>query len=142
MVGPYLLPNCLNGPTYCVFQQEVLPVLLEDVPLAVRHDMWFQHDGEPAHFSAQTHQHFNTQFPDRWLGCSGPNYHPLSYVSAVFCDSNVLHNSRVVYPDMCDLCIVLMNAICVCLCLSASPLISLLLMIGATLAPFDDSFLL
>jgi hypothetical protein len=35
-------------------------------------DMWFQHDGAPAHFSAQTQQHLNTQFPDRWLGRSGP----------------------------------------------------------------------
>jgi hypothetical protein len=38
VAGPYLLPDCLSGPTYCVFLQEVLPVLLEDVPLAVRRD--------------------------------------------------------------------------------------------------------
>jgi hypothetical protein len=55
-----------------VFLQEVLPVLFEDVPLAVRCDMWFQRDGAPAHFSAQTQQHLNTQFPDRWLGRGGP----------------------------------------------------------------------
>jgi hypothetical protein len=35
VVGPYLLPDCLNGPAYCVFLQEVLLVLLEDVPLVV-----------------------------------------------------------------------------------------------------------
>jgi hypothetical protein len=35
VVGPYLLLDCLSGPAYCVFLQEVLPVLLEDVPLAV-----------------------------------------------------------------------------------------------------------
>jgi hypothetical protein len=36
--------------------------------------MWFQHDGVPAHFSAQAQQHHNhnLQFPDRWLGCGGP----------------------------------------------------------------------
>jgi hypothetical protein len=72
VVGPYLLPVRLNGPAYCVFLQEVIPVLLEDVPLAVRRDMWFQHDGAPAHFSSQTQQHLNTQFPDRWLGRGGP----------------------------------------------------------------------
>jgi hypothetical protein len=43
-----------------VFLLEVLPVLLEDVPLVVRRDMWFQHDEVPAHFSAQTQQHLNT----------------------------------------------------------------------------------
>jgi hypothetical protein len=53
-------------------RKEVLPVLIEDVPLAVRRDKWFQHDGAPAHFSAQTQQHLNTQFPDRWLGRGGP----------------------------------------------------------------------
>jgi hypothetical protein len=76
MVGPYLLPNRLNGPAYCVSLQEVLPVLLEDVPLAVRRDMWFQHDGAAAYFSAQTQQHLNTQFPDRWLGRGGPELWP------------------------------------------------------------------
>jgi hypothetical protein len=35
VVGPYLLPDRLNGPAYCLFLQEVLPVLLEDVPLVV-----------------------------------------------------------------------------------------------------------
>jgi hypothetical protein len=70
-----------------VFLQEVLPVLLEDVPLAVRRDMWFQHDGAPAHFSAQTQQHLITQFPDRWLGYGGsvswparsPDLNPLDF---------------------------------------------------------------
>jgi hypothetical protein len=60
VAGPYLKPDRLSGPAYCVFLQEVLPVLLEDVPLAVRRDMRFQHDGAPAHFSAQTQQHLNT----------------------------------------------------------------------------------
>jgi hypothetical protein len=54
VVGPFLLPESLSGPAYCVFLQEVQPLLLEDVPLAVRRDMWFQHDGAPVHFSAQT----------------------------------------------------------------------------------------
>jgi hypothetical protein len=42
------------------------------MPLTVRRDMWFQHDGAPAHFSAQTQQHLDIQFPDRWLGRGGP----------------------------------------------------------------------
>jgi hypothetical protein len=35
VAGPYPLPDRLNGPAYCVFLQEVLPVLFEDVTLAV-----------------------------------------------------------------------------------------------------------
>jgi hypothetical protein len=72
VAGPYLLPNRLSFPAYCVFLQEVLPVLLKDVPLAVRRYMWFQNDGVPTYFSAQTQQNLNTQFPDRWLGRGGP----------------------------------------------------------------------
>jgi hypothetical protein len=34
--------------------------------------MWFQHDGAPALFSAQTQQRLNTQFPDGWLGHGSP----------------------------------------------------------------------
>jgi hypothetical protein len=79
VVGPYLLPDRLNGPAYCVLLQEMLPVLLTmchwwfDVT-------WFQHDGAPAHFSAQTEQHLNTQFPGRCLGrggLAGPEHYGL-----------------------------------------------------------------
>jgi hypothetical protein len=71
VVGPYLLLDRPSGPAYCVFLQEVLPVLLEDVPLPFRRDMWFQHYGALAHFSAEAKLHLNTQFPDRWLGRGG-----------------------------------------------------------------------
>jgi hypothetical protein len=50
VIGSYLLPHHLSGPVYCFFLQEVVSVLLEDVPLAVCHNMWFEHDGTLAHF--------------------------------------------------------------------------------------------
>ncbi|GFS87567.1 hypothetical protein TNCV_2941691 [Trichonephila clavipes] len=51
--GLYQLPQmCLDGETYLVFLQEVLPVLLQNVPVNIKARMWFQHDGAPAHFSA------------------------------------------------------------------------------------------
>jgi hypothetical protein len=31
--------------------QEILPDVLDDVPLQLRVDMWFMHDGAPPHFS-------------------------------------------------------------------------------------------
>jgi hypothetical protein len=46
VVGPYLLP----AQQYRDFLETVLPGLLEDVPLAVRQRLWFQHDGVPAHY--------------------------------------------------------------------------------------------
>ncbi|XP_026829886.1 uncharacterized protein LOC105283860 [Ooceraea biroi] len=47
----YLLPPRLNAHIYLQFIQNILPGLLQNVPLDIRRDMWFQHDGAPAHFS-------------------------------------------------------------------------------------------
>jgi hypothetical protein len=43
-MSPYLLPDCS---TICHFLATVLPELLEDVPLAVTHRLWFQHTRTP-----------------------------------------------------------------------------------------------
>jgi hypothetical protein len=50
-VGPNILPHRLTGNHYRDFLLRDLPKLLEDVPLAVRAQMWYIHDGAPAHFS-------------------------------------------------------------------------------------------
>jgi hypothetical protein len=49
VVGLYLLPDRLTAQRYRDFLETVLPGLFEDVPLAVRQWLWFQHDGAPAH---------------------------------------------------------------------------------------------
>jgi hypothetical protein len=101
VVGLYLLPDRLNVSAYYVFLQEVLPVLLEDVPLAVRHDMWFQHNGAPAHFSAQTQQHLNTQFSAMWLGHGGPVSWPVRSPDLNTLDFFVWgHPKEIVYRDL------------------------------------------
>ncbi|GFV03493.1 uncharacterized protein TNCV_5060341 [Trichonephila clavipes] len=45
--------------------------------------MWFQHDGVPAHFSADVRSALNTAYPGRWIRRSAPS---LVYTSSV--DSN------------------------------------------------------
>lgn len=50
IVGPYILPNRLNSPTYLVFLRDIRPILLENVPSADRMEMWFQNYGYPAHY--------------------------------------------------------------------------------------------
>lgn len=72
LVGPYLMPSPLTGHSYMVFLQEVLFQLLEDVPLAIRRGMWFQHDGAPAHYYAGARHFLDTRFPNRWIGRNGP----------------------------------------------------------------------
>ncbi|KAJ8964835.1 hypothetical protein NQ317_013345 [Molorchus minor] len=50
LIGPFILPDRLTGLEYLHFLQNNLPELLEDVPLNVRENMWFLHDGAPTYF--------------------------------------------------------------------------------------------
>ncbi|GFV75807.1 uncharacterized protein TNCV_1757351 [Trichonephila clavipes] len=72
LVGPYILPSRLTGRTYNIFLQEVLPELLVDVPPSVRSRMWFQHDGDTAHFSRNVRNHLDTVYGQHWIGRGGP----------------------------------------------------------------------
>jgi hypothetical protein len=49
LIGIHVLPPHLNGEGYLNFLQNELSDLLDDVPLRVRRDMWYLHDGAPAH---------------------------------------------------------------------------------------------
>lgn len=72
LIGPYLLPDVLNGSTYLVFLRDILPQLLQNVPATLRHNMWFMHDGAPAHFFIGVRNHLNSTYPGKWIGRSGP----------------------------------------------------------------------
>ena len=54
VIGPYFLEGRLTGQVYANFLQNVLPQLIEDVPLHVRMNMWMQHDGAPPHYAPTT----------------------------------------------------------------------------------------
>jgi hypothetical protein len=76
VVGPYLLPDRLTAQQYSDILETVLPGLLEDVPLAVRQSLWFQHDGAPAHYEEDVRQWLNATYPGRWIGRGGPTAWP------------------------------------------------------------------
>jgi Transposase. len=71
-LGPVVLPNRLTGAAYLNFLQNTLYEFLEDIPLNQRQQMWFQHDGAPAHFSMAVREHLHQTFPHRWVGRAGP----------------------------------------------------------------------
>ncbi|GFY32205.1 hypothetical protein TNCV_3557131 [Trichonephila clavipes] len=50
-------PPRLNSDKYFVFQQDKLPELLTDVPVPVRHRMWFQQDEAPSHYGRCVRDH-------------------------------------------------------------------------------------
>ena len=51
IVGPYILPDRLDGPAYKYFLEHVLPDLMDDIPYEVRQNMYYQHDGAGPHFA-------------------------------------------------------------------------------------------
>lgn len=68
IIGPFIFDGRLNGATYLEFLRNQLPILLEDVPLETRRNLWFQQDGCPAHYSREVQEFLNLQFPYRWIG--------------------------------------------------------------------------
>lgn len=72
IIGPFYLPRILNGDIYLDFLQNDLPALLDNVPLNVRRDLYFMHDGAPPHFRVTVRDHLNLVFPNRWIGRGGP----------------------------------------------------------------------
>jgi hypothetical protein len=87
LIGLYIFPQCLTGAIYANFLRDVLPGLLENVPLQTRLQMYYQHDGAPPHFSQVYRQYLDHKFPNRWIGHGGTqnwpprsqNLNPLDY---------------------------------------------------------------
>lgn len=76
LIGPFVLPNRLNGQQYLNFLENDLLHLLDDVPYQLRNDMFFMHDGAPPHFALNVREHLNRMYPGRWIGRGGPVYWP------------------------------------------------------------------
>jgi hypothetical protein len=62
----------LTGERYLDILQDVIPELLEDVPLALRNDIYFQQDGAPAHNAQQVTTFLQNRFQENWIGTNGP----------------------------------------------------------------------
>ncbi|KAJ8945162.1 hypothetical protein NQ318_001627 [Aromia moschata] len=49
-------------------RQNTLSDLFDDLPLNLRNQMYFMHDGAPPHFARIVREYLNEQFPGRWIG--------------------------------------------------------------------------
>lgn len=68
VVGPMFYNENLTGPLYLNILRNEVPPLLEDLPLDLRRDMWFQQDGAPAHRVRSVKTFLNATYPNRWIG--------------------------------------------------------------------------
>lgn len=71
LIGPVFINGTLNGEKYRDLIRNELPILLEDLSLEVRQNMWFQNDGCPSHYSTIARNELNRQFYGRWIGRGG-----------------------------------------------------------------------
>lgn len=72
IIGPYFFENTLTGAIYAEFLRNILPILLEDVPLDVRMHLWYQQDGAPSHRRRECVNLLNFKFSRSWIGLGGP----------------------------------------------------------------------
>ncbi|KYQ59123.1 hypothetical protein ALC60_01866 [Trachymyrmex zeteki] len=75
-IGPFELPPRVNGEIYKNFLENDLPILLENVPLHLRRNVIFQHDGTPMHTYRNVCRFLDTIYPNRWIGRNGSQYWP------------------------------------------------------------------
>jgi Helix-turn-helix domain (DUF4817)/Transposase len=72
LIGPYIINGRLTAEQYQQFLYEELPILLEDVPLSIRREMWLQQDGAPVHCARRVTAYLNEKYRGRWIGRGGP----------------------------------------------------------------------
>lgn len=77
LIGPYFFDDNLTGTSYA---DDILGGVIDEftinLPLRDLRGTWFQHDGAPPHFSTRSRSWLDRNFPDRWIGRSGPMFWP------------------------------------------------------------------
>ncbi|CAK9798623.1 hypothetical protein ANTPLA_LOCUS1702 [Anthophora plagiata] len=98
----------MTGQKYFEFFQEHLPILLENVPLQNRYDMWYQHDGCRADYARVARETLDSSFPNRWIGRGGtvswsartPDLNPLDFFLWGLLKETVCMNVPTTVEDM------------------------------------------
>lgn len=71
VLGPVFLQR-LNGASYLSMLQDDVEQLLEEVPLRNVVNLFYQHDGAPAHYCRAVREYLDRTYPGRWVGRAGP----------------------------------------------------------------------
>lgn len=87
IIGPFIYDGTLTSERYLnLIRNDVLDAL-DNQPLAVLQEIWWQQDGAPAHNGREVTQFLNHVFPNKWIGNNGfvrwparsPDLNPLDY---------------------------------------------------------------
>lgn len=72
VLGPYFIDGYLNSATYLELLRHVVEEMLEDIPLALHRNLYYQQDGAPPHYGRQVREYLTERFGDHWIGRGGP----------------------------------------------------------------------
>ena len=104
VIGSYFFEGHLTGKVYANFLQNILPQLMEDVPLHVRMNMWMQHDGAPPHYALCSRKVMNEIFYEKWIGRGGPWFNITRLLFMGFCQRpRLVDPLKVIIPNCFDL---------------------------------------
>jgi hypothetical protein len=100
VIGPFFIEGNLNGKTYKrLLRRQVVPAL---VARFGERELWFQHDGAPAHWQRKVRAYLDKTFPRRWVGRNGeiewpprsPDLTPLDYYLWSYVKEQVFEGSQ------------------------------------------------
>lgn len=84
LIGPFEVDGNLDATKYLsLLQNEIGPAVAE---IADGGEIWYQHDGCPAHYSAEVREYLDNAFPGRWIGRGGPIRWPARSPDLAPCD--------------------------------------------------------
>lgn len=72
VIGPHFIEGRVNAATYSHFLDHELDDLFDELPYALRLNLFFQQDCHPAHTSSLAKAVLHRKFPGRWIGKGGP----------------------------------------------------------------------
>lgn len=94
------LDGTLTGVSYLQLLEGTLTDHLDGIPVRRLLNMWFQHDGAPAHRANRVTQWLNLNFPRKWIGQGGPNPWPPRSPDLTPCDFYLWgHLKQLVYAE-------------------------------------------
>lgn len=72
IIGPYFFDATVNQNTYIEMLENYLMPALDDINLQDRRNLYFQHDGCPAHSAISVRNWLDQHFHNKWIGQFGP----------------------------------------------------------------------
>lgn len=87
ILGPIIYEGNLNAVRYKELIEPYVLDIVDNTPLIIMRDLWWQQDGAPPHNGRNVTRFLNEQFPNQWIGNQGvvlwparsPDLSPLDY---------------------------------------------------------------